>query len=90
MIHRSIFIQKLIIKKILHLINKFDEITERTNVAPPNQFLQLATLKFDKGKTFKPHKHIWKNLIKMKLLHKNHGLLLKAQLKFICLILTIH
>ena len=46
--------------KLLHLINRLDEIKGRTNVAPPNQFLQLATLKFNKGKTFDPHKHIWK------------------------------
>jgi|TARA_B100000073_G_scaffold63827_1_gene47151 hypothetical protein len=46
--------------KLLHLINKFDEIVDRTNVAPDDQFIQLATLRMDKGKTFKPHQHIWK------------------------------
>jgi cupin fold WbuC family metalloprotein len=46
--------------KLLHLINRFDEITERTNVAPENEFLQLATLRMEAGKTFRPHKHIWK------------------------------
>lgn len=46
--------------KLLHLINRFDEITERTNVAPENQFIQLATMKMNEGKTFKPHQHIWK------------------------------
>lgn len=46
--------------RLLHLVNRFDEIKERTNVAPDEQFLQLATLKMKKGKIFKPHKHIWK------------------------------
>lgn len=46
--------------KLLHLINRFDEITDRTNVAPDDQFIQLATLKMEKGKTFRPHQHIWK------------------------------
>ena len=46
--------------KLLHLINRFDEITERTNVAPEDQFIQLATLRMNEGKTFKPHQHIWK------------------------------
>ena len=46
--------------KLLHLINRFDEIVERTNVAPDKQFIQLATLRMNEGKTFKPHQHIWK------------------------------
>ena len=46
---------------LLHLIYRFDEITERTDIVPDNQFLQLASLKMKKGKTFKPHKHIWKS-----------------------------
>ncbi len=48
--------------KLLHIINRFDEITTRTNVVPDHQFLQLATMKLDKGKTFPPHRHIWKSL----------------------------
>jgi cupin fold WbuC family metalloprotein len=47
--------------KLLHLINRLEEIDERTDVAPENQFIQLATLKHDKGKTFRAHQHIWKN-----------------------------
>jgi len=46
--------------KLLHLINRLDEIVDRTNVAPDDQFIQLATLRMDEGKTFKPHKHIHK------------------------------
>lgn len=47
--------------KLLHLINRFEEIVERTNVAPENQFIQLATLKMNEGKTFRAHQHIWKD-----------------------------
>ena len=46
--------------KLLHIINRFDEIQTRTDVAPETEFLQLATLRMAKGKTFRPHKHIWK------------------------------
>ena len=46
--------------RLLHLINRKAEIIERTNIAPENQFLQLASLGLSKGTTFKPHKHIWK------------------------------
>jgi len=46
--------------KLLHIINRYDEITDRTNVAPDEQFLQLATLKLNKGFKFRAHQHIWK------------------------------
>ena len=46
--------------KLLHIINRFDEIGKRTDVAPEDQFIQLDTLRMEKGKTFRPHKHIWK------------------------------
>ena len=55
--------------KLLHLIHKLEDIEKlptneglvRKNVVPDNEFLQLATLKMDKGKTFKSHKHIYKD-----------------------------
>ena len=45
---------------LLHIVNRLDEIDGRTDIAPENEFIQLATLKMEKGKTFRPHKHIWK------------------------------
>lgn len=47
--------------RLLHLINKKEEIVGRSNIAPEQQFLQLASLGLPKGTTFKPHKHIWKS-----------------------------
>jgi cupin fold WbuC family metalloprotein len=46
--------------KLLHIVNRYDEIEGRTDVAPEDQFIQLATLRMDEGKTFRPHKHIYK------------------------------
>lgn len=46
--------------KLLHLVHRFYEIEGRVEVAPETQFIQLATLRMEKGKTFKPHQHIWK------------------------------
>ena len=51
---------KIDVDKLLHIINRCDEIVERTNVAPENQFLQLATLRLEKGVKFRHHQHIWK------------------------------
>lgn len=46
--------------KLLHTVHRYYEIQGRTEVAPETQFLQLATLRMEKGKTFRPHQHIWK------------------------------
>jgi len=32
---------------------------ERVNISSPDKFLQLASLNLEKGRTFKPHKHIY-------------------------------
>ena len=48
-------------EKLLHIIlRKDDVINERENIIPVNNFLQCATIKMNHGKTFKPHKHFWK------------------------------
>lgn len=53
---------------LLHLIHRLQDIEAvpqkdgiaRTNVAPDEEILQLATLRMSKGKTFKAHRHIYK------------------------------
>jgi cupin fold WbuC family metalloprotein len=47
--------------KLLHIINRLEEIEGRTEVVPEDNFIQCATLRMEKGKTFPPHKHITKN-----------------------------
>ena len=44
--------------KLLHIINRLDEIDGRQEVVPEDNFIQCATLKMSNGKTFPPHKHI--------------------------------
>ena len=43
--------------KLLHIINRLSDINGRTEIVPENNFIQCATLKMEKGKTFPPHKH---------------------------------
>ena len=47
-------------EKLLHKINRLDDIHSRTDICEDHQFIQLATLKMEAGKTFRPHQHIWK------------------------------
>lgn len=46
---------------LLHLIyRKEDMVSGRTDIVSENNFIQCSSLNLDKGKTFKPHRHIWK------------------------------
>ncbi len=46
--------------KLLHIINRLEEINGRQEIVPEDNFIQCATLKMSNGKTFPPHKHIRK------------------------------
>ena len=49
---------------LLHIVTSVDEINSgRIDVVPEEEYLQLAILKMNKGKTFLPHKHIVKEKI---------------------------
>ncbi|HAI40846.1 MAG TPA: hypothetical protein DCM40_23455, partial [Maribacter sp.] len=41
--------------------NFFKDIHNRTDLCPEEEFIQCATLKLNKGKTFRAHKHIEKS-----------------------------
>jgi len=48
--------------KLLHIVYKSKDIlSEREDIAPADKFIQVSSLKLSAGKTFRPHKHIWKN-----------------------------
>lgn len=52
---------KVSAETILHMIVRKDDVVKgRTDIVPENNFIQCSLLKLDKGKTFNPHKHIWK------------------------------
>jgi hypothetical protein len=47
--------------KLLHMVVRKKEITTgRQDIVPEDNFIQCSILNMEKGKTFKPHKHIWK------------------------------
>lgn len=49
------------VTKLLHVVvRKEDLIPGRIEVISPEHYIQCALLNMQKGKTFKPHKHIWK------------------------------
>ena len=50
--------------KLLHVVNRLSDITGRNDIIPEDNFIQCATLKMEKDKTFPPHKHITKDRCK--------------------------
>ncbi len=67
--------------KLLHLVNRLNEIDGRTDIAPTEEFLQLATLKMKKGQTFKAHKHI--TLVKETNIAQESWIVIKGSVKCI-------
>ena len=47
--------------KLLHIIIRKDDIKPgRVDIVPEEHFIQCSMLNLEKNKTFRPHKHIWK------------------------------
>ena len=47
--------------KLLHIIVKKEDITQgRQDIVSEEHFIQCSILNMEEGKTFRPHKHIWK------------------------------
>ena len=46
--------------KLLHMIKRLSDIEGRQEIVPSDNFIQCASLKMEKGKTFPPHRHITK------------------------------
>ena len=66
---------------LLQLINRLNEVEGRTDIAPADEFLQLATLKMKKDQTFKAHKHI--SLIKETNIVQESWVVIKGSVKCI-------
>ena len=47
--------------RLLHIVSRIYYINGRTDIVPENNFIQCASMRMNKGKTFKPHKHIVKD-----------------------------
>jgi cupin fold WbuC family metalloprotein len=44
--------------KLLHIVYRLEDFSERSNIVPDENFIQCASLRMQKGTTFKAHKHI--------------------------------
>ena len=67
--------------KLLHVINRLCEIEGRRDVIPEENFIQCATLRMPKNKTFKPHKHITKERTYKEQIAQESWVVIKGRVK---------
>ena len=68
--------------KLLHIINRLEDIEDRTDIIPSKNFIQCATLKMENGKPFKPHKHIKKQRVYEQQIAQESWVVIKGRVKF--------
>ena len=69
--------------KLLHQINRICDIKPgRRDLSHDKEFLQMSTLNLEKGKTFFPHKHIWKD-VDSKAIAQESWIVIKGKVKCI-------
>jgi hypothetical protein len=70
--------------RLLHLINRLDDInTERVNLSGDETYLQCASMKLPKGKTFKPHKHFERERLEQKYIPQESWMVFRGSVKCI-------
>jgi hypothetical protein len=68
--------------KLLHMIYYKDDLAAtREDVAPEEQFIQVSALKLEAGKTFRPHKHIWKEAPEPEVIAQESWCILEGRVK---------
>jgi hypothetical protein len=67
--------------RLLHIINRLAEIEGRNDVIDGEHFIQCATLRMEKGKTFPPHKHITKERCYKEQIAQESWVIIKGRVK---------
>ena len=70
---------------LLHVIYRFDDFETmddfRFEIIEPDNFIQCAALKMDEGKTFRPHKHIVKEVTDKDRIAQESWVVLRGKVK---------
>jgi len=73
-------IRSKINNRLLHMVYRADDLTEqREDVAPEDQFIQVSALDLKRGKTFRPHRHIWKDAPRDKVVAQESWCIMKGR-----------
>ena len=69
--------------KLLHVVNRLSDIEGRNDIIPEDNFIQCATLKMSKNKTFPPHRHIIKDRHYSKQIAQESWIVIKGKVECI-------
>jgi len=73
-------IRSKINNRLLHMVYRADDLTgQREDVAPEDQFIQVSALDLKRGKTFRPHRHIWKDAPRDKVVAQESWCIMKGR-----------
>jgi hypothetical protein len=77
---KMIEIRSKINNRLLHMVYRADDLTgQREDVAPEDQFIQVSALDLKRGKTFRPHRHIWKDAPRDKVVAQESWCIMKGR-----------
>lgn len=83
----EIIYSKVVEGRILHMIKRLSEIEQqiedRVDIVNPENFIQCSALKLKGGKTFKPHKHIFKERLYDKQIAQESWIVIRGSVKCI-------
>lgn len=67
---------------LLHVVYRHEDFVDaREEIIPPDQFIQCAALKLKKGKTFRPHKHIEREVTDKDRIPQESWVVMKGKVK---------
>lgn len=67
--------------KLLHIINRFEEIEDRIDITPEEQFLQSSAIKVNAGKSYRPHRHIVKPVVETETITQESWVVIQGSVK---------
>ena len=83
----EIIYSKVDSNRVLHIVKRLTEIEEdgigRVDVVSADNFIQCSCLNMNEGKTFKPHKHIYKERLHKKQIAQESWVVIKGSVKCI-------
>ena len=73
--------------RILHIVKRVSEVihqdVNRVNIVSPENFIQCSSLNMKAGKTFKPHKHVFKERTYKKQIAQESWVVIRGSVKCI-------
>ena len=69
--------------KLLHFVNRVEEIDGRNNLVPGENFIQCASLQMNEGTTFPPHRHITKERHHLEQIAQESWVVIRGRVKCI-------